>query len=69
MLSPNDKKVLAVLKKGHYFGEFSIYTTTTRISSFISATFSLLYILKKDRLKEILKQFPYADFDFMAYGT
>jgi len=68
MLSPNEKKVIAVLKTNSFFGELGLYTTTKRLTSFVAATFSLVYILEKETLRKILKQFPHADFEFRLFA-
>ena len=68
MLSPNEKHVICVLEKGSYFGEFGVYTTTRRLSTFVSHTFSLIYILHKEKFQAVLKNFPHVDFDFKIYG-
>lgn len=67
MLSPNEKKVIAVLHTGAFFGELGVYTTTKRLTSFIAASFCLIYILDKEALRDILKSFPYACSEFERY--
>lgn len=69
MYSPNEKEILVVFQAGDYFGEFGIYTTTIRVCPFIAASFCLIYVLNKDKLKTILKGFPNSDFDFLLYGN
>ncbi len=69
MLSPNDKQILAILRKGDYFGETGVFTTTKRMSSFVAGTFCIIYILRKDRLTKILKRFPRSEFDFKLFGN
>ncbi len=69
MLSPNEKQVICVFEKGSYFGEFGVYTTTRRFSTFVSHTFSLVYMLHKDRFQAVIKNFPHVDFDFKVYGN
>lgn len=68
MLSPNEKRIIAELKSGAFFGELGIYTTTKRLTSFVAASFCLVYILDKKTLKIILKTFPHADFAFKLFG-
>lgn len=68
MLSPNEKKVIAILRTNSFFGELGLYTTTKRLTSFVAASFSLVYILEKDTLRKILKAFPHADFEFRLFG-
>lgn len=68
MLSPNEKKTIAILKTNSFFGELGLYTTTKRLTSFVAASFSLVYILEKDTLRKILKSFPHADFEFRLFG-
>ena len=69
ILSPSsEKKVLGVLKPGDFFGELGIYTTTKRLTSFLAQTFCVVYVLEKDVLKNILKAFPHANFEFKLFG-
>ena len=68
MLSPNEKTVMIKLKSQDCFGELGIYTTTRRITSFIAADFTLIYILERDVLKEILKAFPQALIEYETFG-
>src|SRR5688572_23512500 len=42
MLSPNEKQIIAELDQGSYCGEFAVYTTTKRMSSFVASTFCLV---------------------------
>lgn len=68
MLSPNEKKIIAVLRTGAFFGELGLYTTTKRLTSFVAATFCLVYTLDKEVLKSIMKSFPHAEFEFKLFG-
>ena len=68
MLSPNEKKVLCVLEQDSYFGELSLYVNTKRLTSFVSATFCLIYILDRPTLNNILKAFPHLDSTFRRFG-
>ena len=68
MLSPNENKVLCVLKSGAYFIESGMYTSSRILLSFVASTFCLVYHLDKDDLKEVLSGFPYIDFEFEDFG-
>lgn len=68
MLSPNEKKVLAILHTGAFFGELGVYTTTKRLTSFVAASFCLIYILDKEIFRKIMKSFPQADYDYKQFG-
>ena len=68
MLSPNEKKVLAVLHTGAFFGELAVYTTTKRLASFVAASFCLIYILDKEIFRKIMKSFPQVDYDYKQFG-
>lgn len=68
MLSPNEKKVLAVLHTGAFFGELGVYTTTKRLTSFVAASFCLIYILDKEIFRKIMKSFPQVDYDYKLFG-
>jgi CRP-like cAMP-binding protein len=68
MLSSNEKTVLLELKRGDFFGEYSLYTTTKRSSSFIAGTFSIIYILEKEKFVDILKRYPRLQFEYRLYG-
>ena len=68
MLSPNEKKVLCVLEEDSYFGELSLYVNTKRLTSFVAASFCLIYILDQSTLNNILKAFPQLDSTFKRFG-
>lgn len=69
MLSPTEKRVIAILRAGQIFGEMGAYTSTKRLTSFVAASYCLVYTLDKETLKRILKTFPHANFDYKIFGN
>jgi len=68
MLSPNEKKVLCILEQDSYFGELSLFANTKRLTSFVAASFCLIYILDRPTLNNILKAFPQLDSTFKRFA-
>ena len=68
MLSPTEKKVIAILKAGQIFGELGAYTATKHLTAYVAASYCLIYTLEKEALKKVFKTFPQANFDFRLFG-
>jgi len=68
MLSPTERKVIAILKAGQVFGELGAYTSTKRLTPFVAASYCLIYTLDKETLKQVLKTFPHANFDYKIFA-
>ena len=67
MLSPNEKKTLCSLNAGSYFGELGLYTTTKRLTSFVAATFCLVYVFDREILRTVLSKYPHIEFEFKLF--
>jgi len=59
VLTPREDSVIAVLKKGNYFGEIALFTQASRrICSVVSGSFCELFVLNKQFLNKILDGHP-----------
>lgn len=59
VMTPREDAVIAVLKKGNYFGEIALFTQSSkRICSVISGSFCELFVLNKQFLNKILDGHP-----------
>ena len=59
VLTPREDSVIAVLKKGNYFGEIALFTQASRrICSVVSGSFCELFVLNKQFLNKILEGHP-----------
>ncbi|XP_078508825.1 uncharacterized protein LOC144768773 isoform X2 [Lissotriton helveticus] len=58
VLSDDEKQVVAKLKPGQYFGEWSLVFKEPRMATARAATNCDLYILEKKDLEDVMKYFP-----------
>ena len=58
IMAEDEKTILKILGEGKYFGEIALTSSKRRTASVIADSTCVLYILRKDDIDEIFKNFP-----------